>query len=147
MLLSMSCLFFSSPVSCIQMPHKNPCGSSSTNYICTHMQGCGELQYRLQHVGWAYQKQARHGGLALSSLFLLLLYYTFLIFAIAALIHCKENPIYIFLFWELCSLSHDSTFMCLWAIYIFPGLVNIFPWSRFCGPILEIYESLADIWA
>ncbi len=44
--------------------------------------------------------------------------------------HCNENPIYVFLFWELRSLSpnfHIHTFMCLWAIYIFPGLVHIFP--------------------
>jgi hypothetical protein len=39
-------------------------------------------------------------------------YYLFSI-AIAALIHCKENPIHIFLFWELCGLSHNSTFMRL----------------------------------
>jgi hypothetical protein len=40
------------------------------------------------------------------------------------MVHCKENPNYVFLFWELCGLSPDSTFMCLWAIYIFLRLVN-----------------------
>jgi hypothetical protein len=38
------------------------------------------------------------------------------------------------------------TFMCLWAIHIFPGSVHIFPCSRIDRPILEIYKSLTDIW-
>ncbi len=38
------------------------------------------------------------------------------------------------------------TFMCLWEIYIFPGLVHIFPCSRIGRPILEIYKSLTDLW-
>ncbi len=39
-----------------------------------------------------------------------------------------------------------STFMCLWANYIFLGLVHIFPCSRIDRQILEIYKSLTDIW-
>jgi hypothetical protein len=39
-----------------------------------------------------------------------------------------------------------STFMCLWAIYIFPGSVHIFGCSKIDRPILEIYKSLTDIW-
>ncbi len=39
-----------------------------------------------------------------------------------------------------------SSFMCLWAFYIFPGSVHIFPCSRISRPILEIYKSLTDIW-
>ena len=35
-----------------------------------------------------------------------------------------------------------STLMCLWAIYIFPGSVHIFPCSRIGRPILEIFKSL-----
>ncbi len=35
-----------------------------------------------------------------------------------------------------------STLMCLWEIYIFPGLVHIFLCSRIVRLILEIYNSL-----
>ncbi len=39
-----------------------------------------------------------------------------------------------------------STFMCLCAIYIFPGSIHIFPCRRIGRPILEIFKSLTDIW-
>ncbi len=38
-----------------------------------------------------------------------------------------------------------STFMYLWAIYIFQRSVHIFPFSRIGRPILETYKSLTDI--
>ncbi len=44
------------------------------------------------------------------------------------------------------ALVSVSTFLCLWAIYIFPGLVHLFPCSWIGRPMLEIYNSLADIY-
>jgi len=45
--------------------------------------------------------------------------------------HCSENPIYVFPEKELRGLSpYFHAFICLWAIYIFPGSVHIFSCSR-----------------
>jgi hypothetical protein len=58
------------------------------------------------------------------------------------LLHCTENPIYVFPEKELRSLSPNSY---IHAIYVFPGLVHIFGCSKIDRPILEIYRSLTDI--
>ncbi len=39
-----------------------------------------------------------------------------------------------------------SIFIHLWAIYLFPGSVHLFCWSRLGRPIVGIHKSLADIW-
>jgi len=39
-----------------------------------------------------------------------------------------------------------STFMCLWALYIFPRSVCLFCCKKICGPILRIYKSLTETW-
>jgi hypothetical protein len=39
-----------------------------------------------------------------------------------------------------------SKFKCLWAIYIFPGSVHIFPCSRISRPILEKYINHSQIY-
>jgi hypothetical protein len=57
-------------------------------------------------------------------------------------LHCKKNPIYVFLFWESHTSVPISTFMCLWTIYVFPHISC----NRIGRPILEIYKSLTGIW-
>ncbi len=61
------------------------------------------------------------------------------------ILHCNENPIYVFFFWELCGLSPNfTTFMFLRVIYIFPGSVHIFPNRRIGRSIVGTYKSLTD---
>ncbi len=45
--------------------------------------------------------------------------------------HCKENPIFVFLFWEQHSLSPNfHIHVSVSDLYIIPGLVHIFPCCR-----------------
>jgi hypothetical protein len=57
-------------------------------------------------------------------------------------VHCKENPIYVILFWELPGLSPNfHTHVSVSDLYI----PRIGPCSRIGRPILEIYKFLTDI--
>ncbi len=59
-------------------------------------------------------------------------------------IHCKENPIYVFLSGN-CTAQFPHSCVCEQFIYVLPGSVHIFPCSRLGRLILEIYKSLTDI--
>ncbi len=65
-------------------------------------------------------------------------------------VHCKDTIPKI---WNKYSQKRNcavsipiSTFMCLWAIYIFPWSVCLFCCGKICGPILGIYEYLTGTW-
>ncbi len=61
-----------------------------------------------------------------------------------AAIHCNENPIYAFLFWELRGLSPDfHIHVSVRDLYI-PRIGHIVPYSKIDRPILGIYKSLTD---
>jgi hypothetical protein len=65
-------------------------------------------------------------------------------------LHCKDKMPKI---WNKYSQKRNigasvpiSTFMCLWANYLFPRWGLPFLLEQICGPILGIYKSLTDTW-
>ncbi len=48
--------------------------------------------------------------------------------------------------WNCVASFPISTFMYLWAIYIFPWSVHLFGCIKIGGPIVGIYKSLTDTW-
>ncbi len=60
--------------------------------------------------------------------------------------HCKENPIYVFLFWELRGLSPSfHIHVSVRDLYI-PRMGPHICCSRIDRLVLEIYKYLTDIW-
>jgi hypothetical protein len=56
------------------------------------------------------------------------------------LVHCNENPIYVFLFWELRGLSPNVSVSDLYISRIGPHISC----SRIGRSIMGIYKSLSD---
>ncbi len=63
-------------------------------------------------------------------------------FSMRPLLACTATKIQCMSFFSVnCAVSVTiSTFMCLWAIYIFPWSVHIFSFNRIVSLILEIYN-------
>jgi hypothetical protein len=55
-------------------------------------------------------------------------------------LHCKEDPISVFPEIKLRGTSPNSTFIYLWAIYIFPRSVHLFSCSRIGRSIIRNVE-------
>ncbi len=60
--------------------------------------------------------------------------------------HCTGNFIYVFPEMKQRCIFPVHPFMYLWAIFIFPGSVCLFGYSKIGRLILGIYKSLTDTW-
>ncbi len=58
--------------------------------------------------------------------------------------HCKENPISVFLFWELRGLSPNFQIHAFVSDLYIPRIGPHISFSKVDRPILEIYKSLTD---
>jgi hypothetical protein len=73
--------------------------------------------------------------------------HTWLVLFSLVRIHCNKIPIYVFLFWELRSLSPNfHIHVSVSDLYILPGSVHLFSCSRIGErrTIVGIYKSLTD---
>ncbi len=61
-------------------------------------------------------------------------------------LHCNENPIYIFHFWELRGLSPNFHIHVSVSDLYIPMIVPHISSSRIGRPIVGIYKSLTDTW-
>ena len=61
-------------------------------------------------------------------------------------LHCKENPIYIFIFWELRSLSPNFHIHVSVSDLYIPRIGPHNAFSRIGRPVEAIYKSLTDTW-
>ncbi len=60
--------------------------------------------------------------------------------------YCNENPIYVFLFWELRDLSPDFHIHVSVSDLYIPGIGPYISRSRIGRTIVVIYKSLTDTW-
>ncbi len=61
-------------------------------------------------------------------------------------LHCNENPIYVFLFWELQGLSPNFHIYVSVSDFYIPRMDPQISWSKIGRSIVGINKSLTDTW-